>query len=103
MTQGGMGVAASGNINPHGLSMFEPIGGTAPAFTGKNEINPMAAIGAAHLMLDHLGHPDAANHLEKAKVSVIQQMSSMLAGKMGFKTSEIGNMICDEIYHMAHS
>lgn len=103
VTQGGMGVAASGNINPHGLSMFEPIGGTAPEFTGKNEINPMAAIGAAHLMLDHLGHPDAANHLEKAKVSVIQQMSSMLAGKMGFKTSEIGNMICDEIYHMAHS
>jgi 3-isopropylmalate dehydrogenase len=103
VTQGGMGVAASGNINPQGLSMFEPIGGTAPAFTGKNEINPMAAIGAAHLMLDHLGYPDAATHLEKAKVSVIQQMHSMLAGKMGFKTTEIGNMICDEIYHMAHS
>ena len=103
VTQGGMGVAASGNINPAGLSMFEPIGGTAPAFTGKNEINPMAAVGAAHLMLDHLGYSEAAAHLETAKVNVIQRMNSMLAGKMGFKTTEIGNMICDEIYHMAHS
>ena len=100
VTQGGMGVAASGNINPNGVSMFEPIGGTAPDFTGKNEINPMAAVGAAHLMLDHLGYPDAANQLEAAKIKVIQQMKSMLAGKMGFKTSEIGNMICDELYHM---
>jgi 3-isopropylmalate dehydrogenase len=101
VTQGGMGVAASGNINPMGVSMFEPIGGTAPDFTGKNQINPMAAIGAAHLMMDHLGYVDAAHQLETAKVSVIQKMESMLAGKMGFKTSEIGNMICDELYHMA--
>ena len=100
VTQGGMGVAASGNINPNGLSMFEPIGGTAPAFTGKNEINPMAAIGAAHLMLDHLGYSDAANTLEKAKITVIQQMKSMLAGKMGLKTEEIGNMVYNEIYRI---
>lgn len=102
VTQGGMGVAASGNINPDGVSMFEPIGGTAPLFTGKNEINPIAAIGAAHLMLDHLGFNEAADHVESAKIKVIQQMKSMLAGKMGFKTTEIGNMICNEIYHMAH-
>ncbi len=101
VTQGGMGVAASGNINPNGVSMFEPIGGTAPDFTGKDQINPMAAIGAAHLMLDHLGHTEAAKALEHAKISVIKKMKSMLAGKMGFKTSEIGNMICDELYHMA--
>jgi len=100
VTQGGMGVAASGNINPSGLSMFEPIGGTAPSFTGLNQINPMAAIGAAHMMLDHLGFPDAARCLEDAKIAVIQKMDSMLAGKMGFKTSEIGNMIYDEICHM---
>ena len=100
VTQGGMGVAASGNINPNGVSMFEPIGGTAPDFTGKNEINSMAAVGAAHLMLDHLGYSEAASQLEQAKIKVIQQMKSMLAGKMGFKTSEIGNMICDELYHM---
>ena len=103
VTQGGMGVAASANINPNGLSMFEPIGGTAPSFTGKNEINPIAAIGAAHLMLDYLGYSDAANALESAKISVIQKMNSMLAGKMGFKTEEIGNMICNEVYHMSFS
>ena len=100
VTQGGMGVAASGNINPNGVSMFEPIGGTAPDFTGKNEINPMAAVGAAHIMLDHLGYFEASNQLEKAKINVIMKMKSMLAGKMGFKTAEIGNMICDELYHM---
>ena len=100
VTQGGMGVAASGNINPNGVSMFEPIGGTAPDFTGKNEINPMAAVGAAHIMLDHLGYVEASDQLEKAKINVIKKMDSMLAGKMGFKTAEIGNMICDELYHM---
>ena len=103
VTQGGMGVAASANINPGGLSMFEPIGGTAPSFTGKNEINPIAAIGAAHLMLDYLGYNEAAKALESAKISIIQKMNSMIAGKMGFKTTEIGNMICDEVYHMAHT
>ena len=103
VTQGGMGVAASANINPNGLSMFEPIGGTAPAFTGMDEINPIAAIGAAHMMLDYLGFAEAANALESAKINVIQRMDSMLAKKMGFKTSEIGNMICDEVYHMASS
>ena len=97
VTQGGMGVAASANINPYGVSMFEPIGGTAPDFTGKNQINPMAAIGAAHLMLDHLGHTQAANHLESAKINVIQKMDSMLAGKMGFSTTEIGDLVCQEI------
>ena len=80
--------------------MFEPIGGTAPNFTGLDQINPMAAIGAAHLMLDHLGYFEAANELEAAKVKVIKKMKSMLAGKMGFKTSKIGNMISDELYHM---
>jgi 3-isopropylmalate dehydrogenase len=100
VTQGGMGVAASGNINPNGVSMFEPIGGTAPNFTGLDQINPMAAIGAAHLMLDHLGYFEAANELEMAKIKVIKKMKSMLAGKMGFKTSKIGNMISDELCHM---
>ena len=93
VTQGGMGVAASGNINPTGVSMFEPIGGTAPAFTGKNEINPMAAIGAAHLMLDHLGESEAAMALEEAKKQVILKMASMQAAQMGFGTDEIGDMV----------
>jgi 3-isopropylmalate dehydrogenase len=95
VTQGGMGVAAGANINPQGVSMFEPIGGTAPNFTGQNCINPMAAIGAAHLMLDHLGYHDAARRLEAAKVQVIQQMTSMIAGKMGYSTTAIGDRVRD--------
>lgn len=97
VTQGGMGVAASGNINPNGVSMFEPIGGTAPSFTGLNQINPMAAIGAAHMMLDHLGHSKAATAIETAKRSVIQKMTSMQAAKMGYSTSDIGSMVVDAL------
>lgn len=97
VTQGGMGVAASANLNPEGVSMFEPIGGTAPTFTGKNEINPMAAIGAAHMMLDYLGEFEAAEALETAKRGVILKMDSMQAARMGYSTSELGNMVVSEI------
>jgi len=92
-TQGGMGVAASGNLNPEGVSMFEPIGGTAPNFTGLNQINPMAAIGAAHMMLDHLGYESEALLVEEAKKTVIRDMNSMQAAKMGFGTDEIGDKV----------
>ena len=81
VTQGGMGVASSGNINPEGVSMFEPIGGTAPDFAGKNQINPMAAIGAAHMMLDHLGEREAAKNLRGRKNSRHPKMDSMAAAK----------------------
>ncbi len=60
MIQGGMGVAASGNINPQGVSMFEPIHGSAPKYAGKNVINPLAAIAAVQMMLDYLGEKQAA-------------------------------------------
>lgn len=93
VTQGGMGVAASGNINPEGVSMFEPIGGTAPSFTGLDQINPMAAIGAVHMMLAHLGYAEAASAVEVAKTSVIEQMDSMAAAKMGMGTKEVGDRV----------
>ena len=96
-TQGGMGVAASANINPNGLSMFEPIGGTAPSFTGLDQINPMAAIGAAHMMLDHLGEQNAAFHLEQAKLKAIETMDSMAAAQMGCGTEELGDRVVDFI------
>ncbi|MBN2122893.1 MAG: 3-isopropylmalate dehydrogenase, partial [Deltaproteobacteria bacterium] len=57
--QGGLGVAAGGNINPEGTAMFEPIGGSAPKYTGLNKINPMAAILAAQMMVEHLGEKEA--------------------------------------------
>jgi 3-isopropylmalate dehydrogenase len=97
MVQGGMGIASGGNINPEGVSMFEPIGGSAPKYTGKNVINPMAAIGAAQMMLAILGEEKAAKDVETAMVSVMQQMKSMSAGKMGYSTTEIGDMVAKAV------
>ncbi len=93
ITQGGLGVAPGANINPEGVSMFEPIGGTAPDFTGKNQINPIAAIGAANMMLEHLGFSEAAGYVDKAIREVVMKMKSQAAAKMGYSTSEIGDMI----------
>ncbi|HET6486887.1 MAG TPA: 3-isopropylmalate dehydrogenase [Spirochaetia bacterium] len=93
MIQGGMGVAAGGNINPGGVSMFEPIGGSAPKYTGQNVINPIAAILAGSMMLDQLGHGDAAAAVERSVVKVIGTMPSMAAGKMGHGTKEIGDLV----------
>jgi 3-isopropylmalate dehydrogenase len=94
MIQGGMGIAAGGNINPEGVSMFEPIGGSAPKYTGQNVINPLAAIGAGQMMLDYLGETDAAAAVENAiKYVVAEKMASMSAGKMGYGTSEVGDLV----------
>lgn len=93
MIQGGLGVAAGGNINPEGVSMFEPMGGSAPKYTGKNVINPIAAIGAAGMMLDTLGEHKAAASVENAIMAVTPKMKSQSAGKMGFSTTEVGDMV----------
>ena len=97
MVQGGMGIASGGNINPEGVSMFEPIGGSAPKYTGMNVINPMAAIGAAQMMLDVLGEEEAAKTVETGMVGVMQQMKSMSAGKMGYSTKEVGDMVAKAV------
>ena len=94
MTQGGMGIAAGGNINPQGVSMFEPIGGSAPKYTGMNVINPMAAIGALQMMLETLGEERAAALVDKAIAKATgEKMKSMSAGKMGYSTTEVGDMV----------
>jgi 3-isopropylmalate dehydrogenase len=94
MIQGGMGIAAGGNINPKGVSMFEPIGGSAPKYTGQNVINPLAAIAAAQMMLDHLREDAAAKRLEDAIKQVLStKLKSMAAGKMGYSTSEVGDLV----------
>ncbi len=93
MIQGGMGIAAGGNINPEGVSMFEPIGGSAPKYTGKGVINPIAAILAAQMMLDFLGEGEAAKAVEDSVIDTISKMKSMSAGKMGYSTSEVGDMV----------
>ncbi len=94
MIQGGMGVAAGGNINPEGVSMFEPIGGSAPKYTGKNVIHPIACILAGEMLLRYLGEEKAADRVEKAVVKVItEKLKSLAAGKMGYTTEEVGDLI----------
>ena len=94
MIQGGMGIAAGANINPDGVSMFEPIGGSAPKYAGKNVINPLACILAGGLMLEILGQPSAATSIENAVVKVISNnLKSLEAGRMGHSTSEIGDIV----------
>ena len=97
MVQGGMGIAAGGNINPEGTSMFEPIGGSAPKYTGMNIINPLAAIEAGRMMLKHLGEPEAAKAIETAVSDVCTKIKSLSAGKMGYSTSEVGDMVASQI------
>ncbi|MDD5571557.1 MAG: 3-isopropylmalate dehydrogenase [Bacteroidales bacterium] len=98
ITQGGMGIAAGGNINPNGVSMFEPIGGSAPKYTGKNIINPLASIAAAAMMLEHLGENKAAEAIENAVIYMTSnKMKSQNAGKMGYSTTEIGDMVVERI------
>jgi len=94
MIQGGMGIAAGGNLNPHGVSMFEPIGGSAPKYTGLNIINPLAAIAAAQMMLEHLGEAGAAGLIENAIRKVVSSdLNSLSAGRMGYSTKEVGDMV----------
>jgi len=94
MIQGGMGIAAGGNINPEGVSMFEPIGGSAPKYTGRNVINPLAAIAAGQMMLETLGEKEAAAAVEKAVMEVVaRKLKSMSAGKMGYTTTEVGDLV----------
>jgi 3-isopropylmalate dehydrogenase len=100
ITQGGMGIASGGNINPEGVSMFEPIGGSAPKYTGQNIINPMAAIGAVQMMLDILGERKAAAKVEDAMKKTILKMKDQGAGKMGMSTTEVGDSVANNIAKM---
>jgi len=94
--QGGMGVAAGGNINPDpgGTSMFEPMGGSAPKYTGQGVINPIAAINAVAMLLEQCGQPAAAERVNRAVAQVTgTKMKSQAAGKMGFSTSQVGDLV----------
>ncbi len=100
MIQGGMGIAAGGNINPdpNGVSMFEPIGGSAPKYTGKGVINPLAAICAAGMMLGTLGEEKASNAIEQAVMYVTaNKLKSLAAGKMGYSTSQVGDLVAARV------
>ncbi|HEX4144244.1 MAG TPA: 3-isopropylmalate dehydrogenase [Pirellulales bacterium] len=98
--QGGMGVAAGGNINPDagGTSMYEPMGGSAPKYTGKHVINPIAAINAISMLLEHTGQPAAAARVMKAIQTVTgSKMKSQAAGKMGYSTQQVGDLVVEAL------
>ncbi|HXN46290.1 MAG TPA: 3-isopropylmalate dehydrogenase [Bryobacteraceae bacterium] len=98
MIQGGMGIAAGGNLNPEGVSMFEPIGGSAPKYTGQGVINPLAAICAMQMMLATLGEEKAAAAVEESVMFVTaNKMKSLAAGRMGYSTSEVGDLVAARI------
>lgn len=99
MVQGGMGIAAGGNINPDGVSMFEPIHGSAPKYTGKNVICPLATIAAGGMMLEILGEEKAAQLVEEAIIKALGtgKIKSLAARKMGLSTSEVGDLVASFI------
>ncbi len=99
MIQGGMGVAASGNINPEGVSMFEPIHGSAPKYAGKNVINPIATIVAGEMLLENLGEEKGAKLIDRAVRKALSsgKIKGLSAGKMGLSTSEVGDLIATYI------
>jgi 3-isopropylmalate dehydrogenase len=104
MIQGGMGVASGGNINPKGVSMFEPIGGSAPKYTGKNVINPIAAIGALAMLLSETGSNkgdkklvEAGSRVEEAILATTPKMQSQSAGKMGMSTTDVGDLVATTV------
>ncbi len=94
MIQGGLGIACGGNINPEGVSMFEPMGGSAPKYTGKNVINPLATILSGAMMLGFIGEQRASDSIEKAVQRALKNdIKSLEAGKMGMGTKEVGDLI----------
>jgi 3-isopropylmalate dehydrogenase len=96
--QGGLGIAAGGNINPEGTAMFEPIGGSAPKYAGSHTINPLAAISAAQMMLEYLGEHEAAEALQNAIKTVVRdKLKSLEAGKMGYSTEEVGDLVAGSV------
>jgi len=98
MIQGGMGIAAGGNLNPEGVSMFEPIGGSAPKYTGQGVINPLAAICSMQMMLETLGEEKAAAAVEEAvKYVTSKKLKSLQAGRMGYSTSQVGDLVAEKV------
>lgn len=105
MIQGGMGVAAGGNINPEGVSMFEPIGGSAPKYTGMNVINPIACILAGQMLLEHIGETKGAQILEQAVIKffeskVLPGLSAKEIKESGWSTTKIGDAIANYVVTM---
>ena len=98
MIQGGMGIAAGANINPEKVSMFEPIGGSAPKYTGQQKINPLAGILAAGIMMETIGESKAAAYIDAGVAKVLREdLEDLGAGKMGYTTAQVGDLVVEHI------
>jgi 3-isopropylmalate dehydrogenase len=98
MVQGGMGIAASGNLHPGRVSLFEPIHGSAPKYKGRNVVSPIAAISAVGMMLDYLGERQPARAIESSIAQLVSsdRIPSLDAGS-GLSTSQVGDMVCEQL------
>jgi len=98
MLQGGMGLAPGGNLNPEGLSMFEPIHGSAPKYAGKGVANPLATILAGKMMLEELGEREASEAVEEAVKGVLKEGKCLTRDLGGTsKTSEMGDAVVGKL------
>ena len=98
MIQGGLGVAASGNLHPGRVSLFEPIHGSAPKYAGKNVANPIATIMAVSMMLDHLGEARAAARIEEAVAGLLRSKRiPSLGSDSGLSTSQVGDLVLETL------
>ncbi len=101
MVQGGLGIAASGNLHPGKVSMFEPIHGSAPKYRGKGVANPLATINAAQMMLTYLGEEDAARCLEKSIARLLESRRIRSLGAGEHSTAEVGDLVVAEVREVA--
>jgi 3-isopropylmalate dehydrogenase len=98
MLQGGMGAAASGNIHPGQVSLFEPIHGSAPKYTGQGKASPIASILAVQMMLDYLGEARAAQRVEDSVAGLLRSKRIPSVGSdSGLSTEQIGTMVIEEL------
>jgi 3-isopropylmalate dehydrogenase len=98
MIQGGMGIAASGNLHPGQVSLFEPIHGSAPKYAGKNEANPLGAILAVGMMCDYLGEKAAAALIERSVASLLaSRQIADVSAQSGLGTTQVGDMVVAEM------
>ena len=101
MLQGGMGIAASGNIHPGRTSLFEPIHGSAPKYAGQNIASPVAAILAVGMMLDYLGEKQAAGAVEGAVAELLATKRLKGVGTGVHPTNEVGDLVASELRTVA--
>jgi len=98
MVQGGLGIAASGNLHPGRVSLFEPIHGSAPKYAGRNVANPLATVMAVSMLLDHLGEARAAGRIEDAVAGLLRSRRiPSLGSDSGLSTSEVGDLVLEAL------